>query len=77
MKKTLTTHDKWKYFEHTDTLVTSDGSGDDLLNFDGKPKNEIFVIPPPTITGPHDFQPDSLNLGIHEESEYDHDLHLE
>jgi len=39
------------------------------LKFDGTPKNESFVVPPPTITGQHDLQPESLNLGVHEESE--------
>ena len=31
-KKTLGGDAKWKYFERTDALITSDGSGDDLLN---------------------------------------------
>jgi hypothetical protein len=35
----------------------------------GKPKNESFVIPPATITGPHDLQPQPLDLGVHEELE--------
>jgi hypothetical protein len=34
-------------------LITSDGSEDELFKFDRNPKKEIFVIPPPTITGPH------------------------
>jgi hypothetical protein len=29
---------------------------------------ESFVIPP-TITGPHDLQPQPLDVGVHEESE--------
>ena len=40
-KKTLVVGDaKWKYFEHTGSLITTDGSGDDLLKHDGNPKNE-------------------------------------
>ena len=50
-------------------LITADRCGDDLLKFDGNPKNESFVIPPPTITDPHDLQPQPLDLGVHEESE--------
>ena len=65
----LTGHVKWKYFECTGALITVDGCGDDLLKFDGNPKNESFVIPPPTITGPHDLQPQTLDLGVYEESE--------
>ena len=42
---------------------------DDLLKFDGNPKNESFVIPPATIAGPHDLQPQTIDLGVHEESE--------
>ena len=38
-------------------------------SFDGKPKNESFVIPLPTITGPHDLKPEPLDFGVHEESE--------
>jgi hypothetical protein len=53
------------------SLLLRDGSGDDLLKSDGNPKNESFVIPPATITGPHDLQPQSLDLGVHEESEDD------
>ena len=44
-KKTMGGVVKWKYFEHT--VITSDGSGDDLLKFDGNPKNVNFVIPNP------------------------------
>jgi len=55
---------KWKYFEHSDTLMTDDGSGDDLLKFDGKTKNESLVIPPPSVTGPHDLKRESLDLGV-------------
>jgi hypothetical protein len=40
-----------------------------LLKFDGNPKNESFVIPPDSITDPHDLQPQLLDLGVHEESE--------
>jgi hypothetical protein len=39
------------------------------LKSDGKLKNGSFVIPPPTIRGPHDLQPHPLALGGHEESE--------
>jgi hypothetical protein len=46
---------KWKYFDYTDTLITVDGSGDDMSKFDGNPKNEIFVIPNPSITVPQDL----------------------
>ena len=69
MKKTLTGDATWKYFDHNGTVIVVDGSGDDLLKFDGNPKNESFVIPPPTITDPHDLQPQPLDLGVHEESE--------
>ena len=52
-------------------LITADGCGDDLLKFDGKflgnPKNESFVISPPTFTDPHDLQPQSIDLGVCEE----------
>ena len=34
-----------------------------------KHKDESFVIPPPTITGPHDLQQELLDLGVPEESE--------
>ena len=40
-----------------------------LVEIDGNPKNESFVNPPPTITGPHDLQPRTLALGVHEELE--------
>jgi hypothetical protein len=38
-------------------------------SLDGKPENESVVIPPPTITDPHDLQLEPLDLGVHEESE--------
>jgi hypothetical protein len=50
-------------------LITADKYGDDLLKFDANPKNESFVIPLPTITDPHDLQPQHLDLGVDEESE--------
>ena len=50
-------------------LITADEFGDDLLKLNGKPKNESFGFPPPTITVPHDLQPQPLDLGVHEESE--------
>ena len=50
-------------------LITADEFGDDLWKIDGNPKNESFGIPPPTITVPHDLQPQPLDLGVHEESE--------
>ena len=53
------------------SLLMRDGSGDDLLKSNGNPKNESFVIPPATITGPHDLQPQSLDLGVCEEWEDD------
>jgi hypothetical protein len=59
-KKTLVGDAKWKYFEHTH--ITADGSGDYLFK-------KSFVIPPPTFTGPHDLQPQPLDLGVHEELE--------
>ena len=51
------------------SLLLRDGSGNDLLKFDGNPKNESFVISPATITDPHDLQPQSIDVGLHEESE--------
>jgi len=62
VKKTLVGYDKRKYFENPD------GYGDDLLKFDGNPKNESFGIPPPTITVPHDLQQRSVDLGVYGES---------
>ena len=41
------------------------------MKLNGKPKNESFGFPPPTITVPHDLQPQPLDLGVHEESEDD------
>jgi len=38
-------------------------------SFDEKPKNASVVIPPPTITDPHDLQLEPLDLGGHEELE--------
>ena len=42
---------KRKYFEHTGALLTIDGSEDHLLKFNGKPKDEPFVIPEPSLEG--------------------------
>jgi hypothetical protein len=60
---------KWKHFERTGARISAHGPGDYLLKLDRSPKNESLDTPPLTITGPHDVQPQPLDVGVHEESE--------
>jgi hypothetical protein len=42
-----------------------------LLKLDGSPKNESLDTTTLNIIGSHDVQPQPLDVGVHEESEYE------